>query len=68
MVRGMSVDNRYVVPCSPTPILLMKCHINVEARNPGMGVRYVYKFLHKGVDHEMFAFQVAEDGRDFGES
>ena len=27
-VRGRSVDNRYVVPYSPTLIMLMKCHIN----------------------------------------
>ena len=28
-----------------------------------MGVRYLYKYLHKGVDHETVAFNVAEDGR-----
>ena len=63
IVRGMSVDNRYVVPYNPTLTMLMKSHINVEVQNPGMGVRYLYKYLHKGVDHETVAFNVAEDGR-----
>ena len=63
IVRGMSVDNRYGVPYNPTLIMLMKCHINVEVQNPGMGVGYLYKYLHKGVDHETVAFNVAEDGR-----
>ena len=63
IVRGMSVDNRYDVPYNPTLIMRMKCHINVEVQNPGMGVRYLYKYLHKGVDHETVAFNVAEDGR-----
>ena len=51
-VRGMSVDNTHVVPYPPTLTILMKCHINVEAHNPDLGVRYLYKYSHKGVDHE----------------
>ena len=41
-------DNCWVVPFNPVLVKKMNCHVNVEAYTPIMGIKYLFKYLHKG--------------------
>ena len=43
------VDNRNIVPYNPTLLLEFNCHINVEVVSSLQSVKYLFKYLHKGV-------------------
>ncbi|XP_056697701.1 uncharacterized protein [Spinacia oleracea] len=44
------VDNSWVVPYNPWLLLKYDCHINVEICSSIKCVKYLYKYVHKGVD------------------
>ena len=48
--NGFIFDNRWVVPFNRFFLLKYQCHINVEFVGSFRTVKYVYKYVHKGVD------------------
>ncbi|XP_021835604.1 uncharacterized protein [Spinacia oleracea] len=44
------VDNKWVVPYNSWLLLKYDCHINVEICSSIKCVKYLYKYVHKGVD------------------
>lgn len=49
-VRGVDMDNRYVVPYNPFLCLKFNSHINVEVCTSIKAVKYIYKYIFKGFD------------------
>lgn len=49
-VRGITMDNRFVVPHSPYLCLKFNAHINVEVCTTVKAVKYIYKYIFKGFD------------------
>lgn len=45
------LDNRWIVPYNPYLLLKYEAHINVESCASIKSVKYLYKYLHKEVDH-----------------
>ena len=48
--NGFFFDNRWVVPFCPFLTKKFDCHINVEFVGSFKVVKYIYKYIHKGVD------------------
>jgi hypothetical protein len=55
-VRGVDMDNRSVVPYNPI-LMKMNCHINVECINSIASLKYLFKYVLKGPDRSIFAFE-----------
>ena len=49
-IRNKWLDNRCVVPYNPTLLMRYNCHINVEVCSSIQGVKYLYKYVYKGID------------------
>ena len=48
--NGFLFDNRWVVPHNEFFLIKFDCHINVEFIGSFTTIKYVYKYVHKGVD------------------
>ncbi len=48
--RGHEIDNRWIVPYNPSLLLKYNCHINVEITSSLKSIKYLFKYLHKGLD------------------
>ena len=48
--NGFIFDNRWVVPYSPFLTKKFDCHINVEFVGSFKVFKYIYKYVHKGID------------------
>ena len=48
--NGFVFDNRWVVPHNEFLLIKFDCHINVEFIGSFTTIKYVYKYVHKGVD------------------
>ena len=44
-------DNRHVVPYNPALLRIFKCHINVESVASISSIKYVCKYVNKGLFH-----------------
>ncbi|XP_077174871.1 uncharacterized protein LOC143828370 [Paroedura picta] len=49
-IRGVRLDNRWVVPYNPYLLLRYNCHINVEVCASVKSVKYIFKYIYKGYD------------------
>ena len=47
---GFKYDNRWVVPYNSYILKKFKCHVNCEFCGSFLTIRYLYKYIHKGVD------------------
>src|SRR5690242_3105274 len=47
-IKGIKLDNRWVVPYNPYLALKYNAHINVEICSTVMAVKYLYKYVYKG--------------------
>ncbi|GAA0171900.1 hypothetical protein LIER_25833 [Lithospermum erythrorhizon] len=59
MVRGKVLDNRWVVPYNPILLAKFNCHFNLEICCDIRVVKYLYKYVHKGL-HRV-AFRISPD-------
>jgi hypothetical protein len=49
-IRGIELDNRWVVPYNPYLTTKYNCHINVEICSSIIAVKYLFKYVYKGHD------------------
>ncbi len=49
-VKGIQLDNRWVVPYNPYLATKYDCHINVEICSSITAVKYLFKYVYKGHD------------------
>uniref|UniRef100_A0A0G4HEZ5 ATP-dependent DNA helicase n=1 Tax=Chromera velia CCMP2878 TaxID=1169474 RepID=A0A0G4HEZ5_9ALVE len=61
-VRGVQMDNRWVVPYNKPLLLKYNCHLNVEFCRSVKCVKYLNKYVYKGPDRAM-AKVVSEDAQ-----
>ena len=59
--NGFVFDNRWVVPHNEYLLVKGDCHINVEFIGSFTTIKYVYKYVHKGVDVSTFGIQEIND-------
>ncbi|CAG8744181.1 20454_t:CDS:2 [Rhizophagus irregularis] len=50
-VKGIQLDNRWVVPYNPYLTTKYDCHINVEICSLITAIKYLFKYVYKGHDH-----------------
>ncbi|XP_026428485.1 uncharacterized protein LOC113324378 [Papaver somniferum] len=55
--ESFEVYNRMVVPYSPWLLQKYDCHINVEICSSVDNVKYLYKYVYKGLDYVSFGVQ-----------
>nr|XP_027108614.1 uncharacterized protein LOC113728258 [Coffea arabica] len=58
-VRGLQLDNRWVVPYNPYLLAKFNCHINVEICSTIKVVKYMFKYIFKG--HDKIHFRLNSD-------
>ena len=62
--NGFTFDNRWVVSYNPALLKKFHCHINVEWVGSFLSIKYVYKYIHKGVDVSTVALKSGEKKND----
>ncbi|XP_019263881.1 PREDICTED: uncharacterized protein LOC109241578 [Nicotiana attenuata] len=58
-VRGMRMNNQWVVPYNPYLLTRYNCHINVESCFGVKAIKYLYKYIYKG--HDKCAVYIESD-------
>src|SRR5512138_351968 len=55
--NGVEVDNRWVVPYNPYLLRKYTCHINLEICSTVKSIKYLYKYVYKGLDRAVISIQ-----------
>lgn len=53
-IKGLQLDNRWVVPYPPILLKIFKAHINIEICTSVKSIKYVCKYINKGTDQAAF--------------
>ncbi|XP_021747560.1 uncharacterized protein LOC110713417 [Chenopodium quinoa] len=61
-VRGVEMDNSWVIPYNPYLLAYFNCHLNVEVCSTIKTVKYLYKYVYKGHDKISFNIVQTKDG------
>ena len=60
----MKLDNGWVVPYNPILLLKFQCHVNVEIVGSVGAVKYLYKYITKGIPRVMVKELIAGETKD----
>ncbi|KAL5583490.1 hypothetical protein UlMin_015932 [Ulmus minor] len=66
-VREHYLDNQWVVPYNPYLLAKFNCHINVEIYSTVKAVKYLYKYIYKGLDRIDFHINSNNNEKDIDE-
>jgi hypothetical protein len=58
--NDVELDNRSVVPYNPTLIMKYQAHVNIEFCNRSNCIKYLFKYITKGVDRVTAAMEVGD--------
>ena len=56
-IKGVELDNRWVVPYNPVLSRTCQAHINVEICNSVKSIKYICKYVNKGSDQAAFRLE-----------
>jgi hypothetical protein len=59
--KEVVLDTRSVVPYNPKLLMKYQAHINIEYCNKSNCIKYLFKYINKGVDRVTAALQTSED-------
>jgi len=62
MKNDVQLDNRSVVPYNPTLIMKYQAHVNIEFCNRSNCIKYLFKYITKGVDRVTAAVEGGGQG------
>ena len=61
MKKGVELDNRSVVSYNPTLLMKYRAHVNIEYCNKSNCIKYLFKYITKGVNRVTAELQVGEE-------
>ncbi|XP_045829948.1 uncharacterized protein LOC123921446 isoform X3 [Trifolium pratense] len=59
--KDVQLDNRSVVPYNPSLIMKYQAHVNIEFCNKSNCIKYLFKYITKGVDRVTATLQVGDE-------
>jgi hypothetical protein len=59
--NDIRLDNRSVVPYNPTLIMKYQAHVNIEYCNKSNCIKYLFKYITKGVDKVTASLECGDD-------
>ena len=59
--NNIQLDNHSVVPYNPTLIMKYQAHVNIEYCNRSNYIKYLFKYITKGVDRVTASLQIANE-------
>ncbi|KAL4153295.1 hypothetical protein QTP88_001128 [Uroleucon formosanum] len=60
-IKGVDIDNRWIVPYNPVLLRSCNAHVNVEYCSLVKSIKYVCKYVNKGSDQASFALENEKD-------
>ncbi|XP_050065323.1 uncharacterized protein LOC114130689 [Aphis gossypii] len=60
-IKGLDLDNHWVVPYNPVLLRTFNCHINVEMCHSVKCIKYICKYVNKGSDQAAFTIENQKD-------
>ena len=55
--NGFRMDNQYIIPYNLILLVKFQCHINVELYNKAKSIKYLFKYINKGLDRVKIAIE-----------
>jgi hypothetical protein len=57
-IKGVELDNRWIVPYNPYLTTKYNCHINVEICSSITAIKYLFKYVYKGHDRATIEIKI----------